>query len=238
MNRHERRRAEAQRRAHEARLQKDAGERIVPLLPDDIKRDIAKVVRSIDWEVNTCAGGPMRGGLCFFRAMSGWLTLKRLGITALPALGGMLYRAGPDEVRDVVAFCGPGNLGTVTPTGLLGHYFVMSDGNIVDFSPGDWRATCNDIPDLDLQGQPTGFGPVQWTAPPPDYFWAPRESFLPEPGQMTPGLGSAWYNGFAGDHAFPTDLLDEFVPGAKEILPHIDKAVELYALKERVSAAR
>jgi hypothetical protein len=92
-------------------------------------------VRSIEWVV---PGD--NGGLCFWRTMTGWLTLRGLGISALP-VGGVVYRAGPDERRDVIAFCGgPGNTGTLTAGGLfLGHYFIVSGDDIIDFSVGDWR---------------------------------------------------------------------------------------------------
>jgi hypothetical protein len=55
MNRRDRRRAEAQRSSYEARLRKDAEEAAhtqppsAIILPDDIKRDIAKMVQSIEW---------------------------------------------------------------------------------------------------------------------------------------------------------------------------------------------
>jgi hypothetical protein len=41
----------------------------------------------------------------------GWYALKLAGIEAERCIGGMIYRAGPDQMRDVVAFCGPGNVG-------------------------------------------------------------------------------------------------------------------------------
>src|SRR5262245_46348702 len=108
-------------------------------VPDDIKCDIAKTVRSIDWTVVRDDPYPFRNGLCFFRNVTGMVTLWKLGIAATLALGGMIYRAGPDEYRDVMAFCGPGNAGTKLPGGLLGHYFIISGDDIVDFSPGDWK---------------------------------------------------------------------------------------------------
>jgi hypothetical protein len=69
---------------------------------------------SIDWTITKEFGGGLhsfRNGLCFFRNVTGMITLWRLGIAAKLALGGMIYRAGPDEYRDVMAFCGPGNAG-------------------------------------------------------------------------------------------------------------------------------
>jgi len=85
----------------EAKRRRAMAQHMANSFPDDIKRDIAKTVRSIEWLL------PDRrpAGMCFFRTMSG--TINRLDIPAKPALGGMIYRAGPDEERDVVAFCGP-----------------------------------------------------------------------------------------------------------------------------------
>jgi hypothetical protein len=73
-------------------------------IPDDIKQDIAKTVRSIEWSV---AAGGFNGGLCLFRNLTGLLTLTMLDIAAELKLGGMVYRAGADEHRDVMAFAGP-----------------------------------------------------------------------------------------------------------------------------------
>src|SRR5215831_17077509 len=122
----------------EAKRRREAGtQRAQPTsLPDDIKHDIAKTVRSIEWAMMD----DRPGGMCFFRAMSGAVALMALGIPAKPALGGMLYRVGPDERRDVVAFCGPNNVGTRIGSSFLGHWFVISGNDIVDFSVGDWRA--------------------------------------------------------------------------------------------------
>src|SRR6516165_406525 len=88
----------------EAKRRRAMAQHMANSFPDDIKRDIAKTVRSIEWLL------PDRrpAGMCFFRTMFGTITLNRLDIPAKPALGGMIYRAGPDEERDVVAFCGPG----------------------------------------------------------------------------------------------------------------------------------
>src|SRR5262245_28147466 len=116
MNRQQRRYAERQARRNKGNGQRPALPPATPEqqampVPDDIKTDIAKTVRSIDWGLI----GGLEGGLCLFRNMTGWLVLGMLEIPAMPALGGMIYRAGPYEHRDVVAFCGPGNVGTVTP---------------------------------------------------------------------------------------------------------------------------
>ena len=123
-----------------------------------IKHDISRVVRSIEW-----VGSP--GGKCLFRALTGLIALKMLGIPADIALGGLIYRAGPDHV---VRFCGPDGLGTVGEHCLLAHYYLISGDELVDFSVGDWKEN------------------AQW----PDFFWADCSQFMP--GKT---LEQAWYTG-------------------------------------------
>jgi len=253
MNRRDRRRAEAQQRSYEARLGKDAKKKIAMsttstiVLPDDIKHDIAKTVRSIEWTVFDVDGTAVDGGMCFYRAASGAVTLHLLDIWAKPALGGMVYRAGPDEYRDVVAFCGPGNVGTIKTAEhhMLGHYFVVSGDDIIDFSVGDWKETitAGKMSEVMVPGVDP-LGAIQWTAPPlPEFFWAPRARFEPVPEMRTPELGQAWYTGFASPQ--PSDaqshfetLLKDAEPSLKRIVPHVRRAFEHYALKKRVWAAR
>jgi hypothetical protein len=43
----------------------------------------------------------------------------------------MIYRAGPDERRDVVAFRSAANAGTRIGSRLLGHLFIVSGDDIV-----------------------------------------------------------------------------------------------------------
>jgi len=144
----------------EAKRRRAMAQHMANSFPDDIKRDIAKTVRSIEWLL------PDRrpAGMCFFRTMSGTITLNRLDIPAKPALGGMIYRAGPDEERDVVAFCGPGNAGTRIGSSFLGHWFIMSGDDIVDFSVGDWKALTAPgmLQDAELAGV-TPLGSILWT---------------------------------------------------------------------------
>jgi hypothetical protein len=77
-----------------------------PAIPYDLKEDIAKLVRSVDWRDFAPAGG-----LCFPRMATGLFVLSAMGLKTTPVLGGMVYRAGPDPERDALAFCGEGNCG-------------------------------------------------------------------------------------------------------------------------------
>jgi hypothetical protein len=106
MNRHDRRvaakAAKGQRRKYKKAMgnPQDNGD-VLRAIPDDLKADIARSVRSII----------LGGGNCFYRAVIGMEFLRRLGIPTHLALGGLVYRAGPDPIRDVVSYCGPGNRG-------------------------------------------------------------------------------------------------------------------------------
>jgi hypothetical protein len=228
-NRQQRRAAAAQ--ARKTAISISMGDGDTTPVPDDIKTDIAKVVRSIDWTI-TGWGGP--GGLCFFRAFSGLLTLQKLGIAAKPTLGGMVYRAGPDPRRDVVAFCGEGNIGRRKGLNLLAHWFVVSSDDIIDFSVGDWKENPKLLPDDGAE-----LGPVQWTAPSlPEFFWAPFEQFQPSPSAFTPDLGRAWYTGFAGEPPDWNTLFADAASIMKSVVPHINSTISFYALKERLYAVR
>jgi hypothetical protein len=232
MNRHDRRTREAILRKHQAGpdLRTVAAD-WDGIIPADIKTDIAKVVRSIEWRIID----GKRGGLCFWRTMTGVIVLTILSIPAQPALGGLIYRVGPDEHRDVVAFCGPGNVGTLMEGGLLGHWFIVSGDDIVDFSVGDWT-DLSGISEF-MTGQPA-LGPIQWTISPPNFFWDHRNQFRRIPPAFTPELGRAWYTGFDGEPDIDLKT-EEFLAGhTKLIAKAIAQGVEFYALRERLFAVR
>jgi hypothetical protein len=85
MNRYQRRAAEARRRAMKGNSMDNYYEDLWKgPVSDDIKRDIAKTVRSIDWTI--VREFPLRNGLCFFRNVTGMVTLWKLGIAAKLAL--------------------------------------------------------------------------------------------------------------------------------------------------------
>jgi hypothetical protein len=93
--------------------------------------------------------------------------------------GAMLYRAGPHEIYDIIAFCGPGNEAYRTSDGVLAHYWLTAGDQLIDFSVGDWRSDCrseNDVLNSSFDRRPDGsVAPaVQWTAPDlPDFWWQP-----------------------------------------------------------------
>jgi hypothetical protein len=241
-----------QRRAAEARARKAGNAPTTKLptwsgpVPDDIKRDIAKVVRSVEFQFVDDVGidksveqeGAFIGGMCLFRNLAGQVMLWKLEIAAKIALGGMIYRTGPDERRDVVAFCGENNTGVKTALGLGGHYFLISGDNIVDFSVGDWKADSAHAPEHEhLMGlAPTE--PAHWEIEPPDFFWAERSAFTPRDGTFTPELGRAWYTGWSGEPPDFDRLFDDFEPTLKSVTKHLNHGIKFYALKERLFAMR
>jgi hypothetical protein len=191
MNRKERRRAEAAQRAQERRLQKDAEERAAAtIVPESRKADIARVVRSIDFVTGS--------GTCFSRAITGGAVLSQLGIDAKMAVGSMLYRAGPDELADTLAFCGPGNAAFFNPEGHgdASHIWLTVGNDLVDFSVGDWRLENHrEGNPLDRLPDGTTLPQIQWTAPPmPEFWWQPLAPFTTAWQPIgTPTLGTAWY---------------------------------------------
>lgn len=118
----------------------------------------------------------------------------------------MLYRAGPDEYRDVVAFCGPNNgcyfVGTGpfdkiverwpqlfarNSNGFLGHAWLRSGTDIVDFSVPKWRTYADMAED--------GMGAIQWQVEPPDFYWQDQNSLTAGfRAKASPPIGEAWYH--------------------------------------------
>jgi hypothetical protein len=156
------------------------------------REQIAAVARSLDVII------PEPGGLCLYRALAGQAALRVLGVTAQLAVGGMIYRAGPNPLRDHFAFAGPDGGIAFHEGALLGHVWLDASGVLIDFSPGDWVAVVSRTPDAGNAAQE----PVQWTAPPPPFFWGPRTNFQPSPGLLVPPQpGQAWYFGRTADAA-------------------------------------
>jgi hypothetical protein len=200
------------------------------IYPDDIKLDIARIVRSIDW-----VGAA--GGTCFFRMASGHVVLGYLAIPSAMALGGMVARIGPDPERDVVAFCGEGNLGRKDAGGMLAHYWLLVGGDLVDFSVGDWPLVCSE---WEVTRTGRALPSPHWTIDLPKYHWAPRSAFDWDAAVdgFTPELGRVWYTGFAGDPPPWNAMLEDIAPLLRQIRHHVREQVEKLALKERVWAAQ
>jgi hypothetical protein len=200
-----------------------------PLIAEDVKRDIAKIVRSVKLVLD------VPGGICTFRSATGWFVLKYLGITVNRALGGMAYQAGPDPVRDVVGFCGPRWAGCMKDGRLLGHYWLMSGNDLVDFSVGDWRALADETAaHYYVPGTPE-LNPIQWTAPElPPFFWQEKAPLMRR--GPTLKVGQAFYTGFEGNPPNGDgSASEEDAQIMKLLAPGLIQQCRDYRLKERLA---
>jgi hypothetical protein len=182
-----------------------------PLDDPDFQAGIGRLVRSLEF-----AGLP-DGGHCIFRAIAGKAMFALLDIDATYAIGSMVYRVGPDPLRDVLAFCGPHNSGCMGQDGkALFHVWLKVGGWFADFSVGDWHSdsrSCGEY-DFSMDGVPLGklnaaLGPIQWTIPkPPEFWWKRRaEAEAAWRPDATPELGEAWYGPFAGTQEQRDEML-------------------------------
>lgn len=216
------------------------------IIPDDIKHDIAWTVQSVHYPP---------GGMCWFRAVMGQLVLHSLGLSSDIAVGGMVYRAGPDPMRDCVAFCGPGNLGHLKDDGFLGHAWLRLRGNLVDFSVGDWYDTSQAGLIREEWGpENKDPGRLVWTAPElPDFFWQdydsltkPWRKFKPDDPTTTPELGQAWYGPMAAPNG-EREIYERVGMMQREVLTEIKETIGVigciknnlrnFKLKERLAEA-
>jgi hypothetical protein len=185
--------------------------------PQDIRADVTRAAQAMSFH-------GIDGGDCFMRASIGYKVLTDLGWQPEVQLGGMLYRAGPDPYRDVVAFCGYRNKGMLWHGQLLGHVWFKLDGNEIDFSCAEWPR---------LYVPRDSMGPVQWQRRPPTVIWAPEDCFgWREEG--APELGEVWFCPWEGE--LPNFAYDraQFQTAASAFAGMISHAIEHYSLPGRV----
>jgi hypothetical protein len=214
------------------------------------RRLVADIVRSvnIDHQVASSAGcNPMiprldifttpelsslGGGLCLLRCLSGEAALVTLGITGYRlVIGGLLYRAGPDPLRDTVGFADEKGRGNFLPDGtFFGHTWLQAGESIIDFSCGDWQgdAAAAQKAGTDNFQQLENLPPTVWQRLPPQFIWQHRSGLEPTSatrkaeaekngGQLAPPLGRAWYMGFdPGRQADAQSLVQRFRHAAHE----------------------
>jgi hypothetical protein len=139
------------------------------------------------------------GGSCIFRTLAAYQAAAASNVDVTIGFGGLLARVGPDPQRDVVAFCGPHNMGFILPNGHAAfHCWLRYQDWIFDASLDEW-------PHLDSVGtELVTFGealpPIQWTTTLPHYWLKPAaEVELAWRPQGTPAIGEAWYGPFHGD---------------------------------------
>jgi len=168
-------------------------------VPEDLRADVAAAVNSVVL---------LDPGKCWTRAILGERALLSLKIPAKIAIGSLIFRAGPDDGRDVVYFSGPNNRGYVQGAGgsideyiaehrdiflnpnvdFLGHAWIKSGGDLIDFSAGDWQPTWDCVATFD------GRGAVEWQATPPEFYWQDWTSLTAQwRCDGLPAIGEAWY---------------------------------------------
>jgi hypothetical protein len=220
MNRQQRRQQAAIQR-HRAPPYADEGTMMVgtrSCFDNGVKVDIARAVRSVQFV-------GVDGGTCMWRNGLGYLALRLLGFEPKVCVGGMLYRARNNELRDTVSFCGPGNAGQMFHSSFVGHIWLQLDDEIIDFTGGDWPSLDAGVHQLD------NMGPIQWRVRPPTFVWASRKLFDWKP-VGRPKLGELWYGRWSGEPvpSLFDNLVDQVVPLAPSIITNLRSA----KLPERV----
>ena len=217
-----------------------------PLFPDDLKRDIAASVRSVEMETVSVAGGTQRVGDCLFRMFSGAQLMGMLGVNCHLEPGGMIYRTGPDPYRDVVAFGADRHShGAMIGNRLAGHLWCRLGDEVLDFSVGDWQRISTEFEERAIMPDAErALGAQHWEVKPPEYFWKHVSELRPtdaeqRAGLWIPELGKAWYMGWKG----PQPPLRMWLANYKEnMMPAMNTrfrlCIEHFKLRERVQAAR
>ena len=164
----------------------------------------------------------MLGGTCWFRATIGAMALAHLGMRPQRMMGGMIFRAGPDERLDTVPFCGPSNHAQWIGDRPLFHVWLEVDGDIIDFSCGDWKSQELLVEEVSAPGGEQPSRPIRWDVEPPDYIWQPADTLLGERFKAPP-LGKIWYaRGFWMPKGGKTEAETQagFNSAAEEVLPY------------------
>jgi hypothetical protein len=107
----------------------------------------------------------------------------------------MLYRAGQDQARDTMSYCGKRNTGYCIDGGMLGHVWIELGADLIDFSTGDWVDEAQTLAEL----FPDGLGDLVWEVPPPSYLWRCNSSLKADWREFgSPRLGEFWYGPWHG----------------------------------------
>jgi Transglutaminase-like superfamily len=185
------------------------------------KDDIAELVRSVP------RAFPVGTGDCLDRSLVGAAVLTALGLPATLKLGALLYRVGPDPVRDCITICAP-DRHNLENHFCVGHFYLRSGPDLIDFSVGDFRADA-------AVGAPS----MQWSIVPPDFFWDDAAHFARDPAQEVPEIGRAWYHSVIDDlaHAFVEKMVARKLAALRADPNLRAQLVEVFArfnLRERV----
>jgi len=101
------------------------------IVTPDIILEIAKLVHAVKFNAL---------GACLWRAHVGQMVLGDCGIESNIVAGSMLFRVGPHRLRDTVRYAMPGKIyyGNRHNGHFMGHVWLRSGDDLVDFSVCDW----------------------------------------------------------------------------------------------------
>jgi hypothetical protein len=190
------RREAVKRRAREVHrlVQEVPAGTVPPTMLADFFKGIARQVAKLKFR-----GLPGIGGACIFQTLAAYQATRACDIDVTVGFGGLVARVGPDEKRDVVAFCGPYNMGFILPNGYAAfHCWIRyQDWSSIPVSASGTPPTAVAC---EQQTLGTALAPVQWTVTLPSYWLKPAaELELVWRPEGTPALGEAWYVPFRGD---------------------------------------
>jgi hypothetical protein len=185
--------------------------RIPPHMVADFFKGTSELLKCLQFDIGADEG---LGGKCMIRTLAAYQAVRVSNVQARIGIGGLIARVGPDPWRDVVAFCGPGNVGGMEPhSGVpVFHCWLCYENWIFDPSVGEWR-------DLDpVACELAAFGKalpvVQWDITLPSYWLKPTAevegAWRPH---GAPELGKAWYGPFCGN---PAALIKAFAATHRE----------------------
>jgi hypothetical protein len=211
------RRMQRNRARQERRLVREAPPGTVPpTMLADFFKGIALQVGNLEFKLSEI------GGYCVFRTLAAYQAIHACGVDVFFGFGSLVARIGPDEERDVVAFCGPHNAGCVLPNGYAAfHCWIKYQDWIFDPSLSEWKNL--NTPATELAAFGYMLPPPQWTIDLPRYWLKPAaELELPWQSTGTPALGQAWYGPFCGD---PEIITQRIRRAHSEFGPHIVSAL-------------
>jgi hypothetical protein len=156
--RRDRRRAEARQRAFERRLQKDVEARATELatarespagiIPSNMLADFFKGV-AVQVARLEFRGLSDIGGKCIFKTLAAYQAACMGGADVRIGFGGLVARVGPDQHRDVVAFCGPHNMGAIhDPSGYAAFHcphITAEEWAEFDRAMAEWQARRREV---------------------------------------------------------------------------------------------
>jgi hypothetical protein len=209
-------------------------------VPIETREAIAREVRAV--EIKSARAG----GYCVVRALQSQRVIaKHTGLMVPMCFGAMVYRCGPHEGRDVVAFCGAGNDVRISRTGgYMGHCWLAAGNLMIDFSTGDWilsdeeerAAYFRDLKRQELEELGRTLGEPVIRVRPTEYVWerhlTPGGFCEPWRPDGTPSLGRAYYKPLG---RMPDEFIGQMLVSAKKIADDIENTFGAFAGKNGIT---